>query len=125
MPSLSKGGRIQLHPAAIHGQVAIREKKVQDSEGHVGEKNGPPTNFGDQNSAQRGAECRADRGHRSEESHGTPRLCFRNCLADKCHREGHHDRRSNALDRPRGNQHPERGRYAAKDRRDGEQTDSA
>ena len=42
-----------------------------------------------------------------------PVLCLRNRLTDQGHREGHHDRRSEALRRPGGDQQPERGGDAA------------
>ena len=116
-------GAIGPRPAAISRQGALRENKSQDAQGQVDEENSPPTGSGDQHATERGSERRAERGHGAEQTHGAAGLCLGHRLADKGHRQGHHDGRSEALHRPCANQQPERGRKAAQDRGRGEQAD--
>jgi hypothetical protein len=119
-----EAGPIALRLAAIDGQVAMREKKSQDTQRQVDEEDGPPTESGDQNAAERWTESSAKRGHRSEQPHGATGLFLRNRLADKGHGESHHDGRSEALRRPGGNQQPKRRCDAAEERGRREHEDS-
>jgi hypothetical protein len=89
------------------------ENKRQDTKRHIDEEDGPPTEPGDQNAAERWTERGTDRGHRSEQPHGAAGLFLRNRLADQRDGESHHDGRAKTLRRPGGNQQPERGRDAA------------
>ena len=61
-----EAGLISLRAPAINGQAAIREKKSQHTQRYVDEEHCPPTEAGDQNSAERWTESGANRGHRSE-----------------------------------------------------------
>ena len=124
MPVLSKLARSAFGFSAIDGQVTIREKKIQDTQRNVDEEDRTPTGTGDQKAAERWAQGGANRGHRSEQSHGATGLFFWNRLTDTRHGEGHHDGCSEALRRPGGNQKPERGGDAAQCRGHGEQEDS-
>ena len=108
---------------AVDGQVAMRQKKREDTQRQVDEEDGPPTESGDENAAERWTESSAKRGHRSEQPHGATRLFLRNRLTDKGNGESHHDGRSEALRRPGGNQHPKRRCDAAEERCRREQED--
>ena len=99
----------------INGQGAPGENKSQNAQWYLDEEDCPPAEPGDQSAAERWSECGADRRHRPEQPHGAPRPCLRNCLADEGHGERHHDRRSEALRRPGGNQQPECRRDAAQE----------
>jgi hypothetical protein len=83
------------------------KKKSQDAQRHVHEKKCPPAEPGDQPAAERRTERRADRGDRSEQSHGAAGPGLRHCFSDQGQGEGHHDRRAKALHRASCNQQPE------------------
>ena len=60
--------------SAIDGQGATGENEIQDTKWHVDEEDHPPSESADQNTAEGRAESGADRGHRSEQTHGTTGL---------------------------------------------------
>ncbi len=101
----------------------MRETKCQNAQRDADEEDGPPSERGNQNAAERRTGSGADRGHCSEQPHGAARSCLRHGLADERDGERHHDRRAEALHRPGGDQQPERGRDAAQDRGCREQDD--
>lgn len=87
-----------------------------ESDSRSDEEDGPPIACGDQPAAERGTDRGSNPRHRSEQPHGAAGLFLRNCLTDERQAEGHHDGRSEALCRPSGNEQPERGRGAFRDR---------
>ena len=115
---------ISLRTPAINGQMALGEKESQETERDVDKKDCPPTESSDQNTTERWTECGANRGHRSEQSHSAAGSFLRNRFTDKRQGEGHHDGRSKPLQRPGGNQEPERRRDTAQNRGCCEQEDS-
>ena len=108
-----EAGPIRLRPPDINRQSAVGEKKCQQTERCVDKEDRPPTEPGDQDATERWTKRSTDRRHGSEQPHGAAGPFLGNRLADKRHREGHHDGGPEALRRPGGDQQPERGRDAA------------
>ncbi len=110
------------HP--IRRQMPVNQDDREQAKRHVDEKDRPPAEARDQRPAEGWTQRRADRRHRSQQAHGAADACLRNGSADERHRQGHHDRRAEALHRAGNDQHPELGSSAARNGCDGEHADA-